>query len=184
MSVGARRARDRLAWVGLAIVVGVTLAVGAWHGSSTPTAAQRAAAIDAAVKCPSCQGISVADSSAATAVAIRRAVADRVRAGQSDARIEQYLVSRFGPGILLRPPLHGATTWVWVLPPVALTGGLAGILVVAWRRRHAPGVFVGDDDRALVAGALAADARTRAPGPRLDELGDGSRADRAGSVVP
>jgi cytochrome c-type biogenesis protein CcmH len=142
--------------VGFVLVAGSALAVGTWHPSSAPTAAQRSAAIEAAVRCPSCEGISVLDSSAATAVAIRRAVEARVRAGQSDARIEGYLTSRYGPQILLRPPAHGATAWVWVLPPLALSAGLVGIVAVLWRRRRPDAVSVSASDRALVESALAA----------------------------
>ena len=100
--------------------VGVALGLGASRAGPRPTPAQRADAIDALVRCPSCEGISVADSSASTAAAIRRAVAAASRAGQSDAQIDAFLVSRYGPGILLRPPVHGWTAWVWVLPPAAV----------------------------------------------------------------
>ena len=152
----SRRARQRLAWVGLVLVVGTALAVGTGRGSTPPSAAKRAVSIEAAVRCPSCEGISVLDSSAATAVAIRRAVAARIHAGQTDAEIEAYLTSRYGPGILLRPPVHGATAWVWVLPPAALAAGLAGIAVVLWRRRQPDRVWVPAPDRALVEAALTA----------------------------
>ena len=153
-----RANRRRAAWAALVIVAGSSLAVGAWPASSPPTAAQRSAAIEAALRCPSCEGVSVLDSSAATAVAIRRVVASRARAGDSDAQIEGYLTSRYGPGILLRPPVHGATAWVWVLPPAALAAGLVGIVSVLWRRRRPPTVPVSAEDRELVASALARSA--------------------------
>jgi len=166
--VPARGAR-RWTWVALVVVVGVALGVGASPGSPAPTTAQRVAAIDALVRCPSCEGISVADSSASTAVAIRQAVTARVHAGQSDAQIDAFLVSRYGPSILLRPPVGGATAWVWVLPPVAVAVGLACLAVVFWRRRRPPPVTVTDEDRALVARALAA---------RLVDADDGANVGR------
>ena len=156
MSAPGARARNRLAWMALVLVVGAALGVGAWRGSGVPTAAQRASAIDAALRCPSCEGVSVLDSSAATAVAIRHDVAARVRSGQSEAQIEQFLTSKYGPGILLRPPLRGATAWVWVLPLIALAAGLTGVVVVVARRRGLGRASLSEEDRKLVASALAA----------------------------
>jgi len=113
------------------------------------------------IRCPSCDGISVADSSASTAEAVRQAVLARVQAGQSDARIEAYLVSRYGPDILLRPPVSGVTAWVWVLPPVGLAAAVAVLVVVLWRRRRERGqtAAASDADRELVRRALDERAR-------------------------
>ena len=162
----SRRFWARLSWVVLVVVVGVALGVGASRGGPPATDAQRANAIDALVRCPSCNGISVADSSASTAVAIRRAVATRVQAGQSDDQIDKFLVSRYGPGILLRPPTRGSTVWVWVLPPAGGVLAAAGLAVVLWRRRHLATAPVTAEDRALVERALAERARAERAGPR------------------
>jgi len=143
------------AWVVLAVVVGVALALGASRGTAAQTPSQRAGAIDAQVRCPSCEGISVQASSASTAQAIRVAVAARVRAGQSDRQIFDFLVSRYGPGILLRPPAGGATAWVWVLPPLAVGAAASGLGVVFWRRRRTETSRVTVEDRLLVERALA-----------------------------
>jgi cytochrome c-type biogenesis protein CcmH len=152
-------------WVALVVVVGVALGVGSSHGGPPPTAAQRAAAIDALVRCPSCDGVSVADSSASTAVAIRHDVAARVRAGQTDGEIESFLVSRYGPDILLRPPVRGWTAWVWVLPPAVLVMAVGGLVTVLWRRRSRAPSSVSADDRALVQRALAARVQPAGGGP-------------------
>ncbi len=152
------RGRHLPSWLPMAalvVVVVVALGVGASRGGAAPTPAQRVDAIDALVRCPSCDGISVADSSASTAVAISHAVAARVRAGQSDSQIDSFLVSRYGPGILLRPPVQGWTAWVWVLPPVALAVAVAGLVTVLWRRRSRTRAPVSVEDRALVREALA-----------------------------
>jgi len=151
----ARRGRRRAAWAGCLAVVVLSLAVGAGHPGAAPSPAQRAAAVDAVVRCPSCEGLSVADSTAATAVAIRATVLARARAGQSDAQIEGFLVSRYGPAILLRPPTSGPAALVWVIPLAGLVVATAGIGVVFWRRRAPAPVVVDDDDRAIVDAALA-----------------------------
>jgi cytochrome c-type biogenesis protein CcmH len=143
----------------LVVVVGTALVVGASHRSYPVTDAQRAAAIDAQLRCPSCEGISVADSSASTAVAIRRVVAQRVQAGQSDVQIEAFLTGKYGPGILLRPPVRGGTALVWVLPPAAAGAALVGLAGAFWRRRRVVPVGVTTEDRLLVERALAQRAR-------------------------
>ena len=55
------------------VVLAVALAIGCGVGSSgSPTVAQRAAAIEADIKCPSCDDINVAQSEASTAIGVRR----------------------------------------------------------------------------------------------------------------
>jgi cytochrome c-type biogenesis protein CcmH len=154
-----RRVPPVLSWATLAVVLSVALAIGAARGASPATPAQRAAAIDAMVRCPSCDGISVAESSSSTAVAVRQAVASRVRAGQSDDDIEAFLVSRYGPGILLRPPVRGGTIWVWLVPPAAGVAAIVALAAVAWRRRRRSVPAVSATDHAVVAQALAGRAR-------------------------
>ncbi len=138
----------------LAVALAVALTLSVAHGGGPLTAAQRANAIDNDLKCPSCDAISVADSSASTAAAVRQVVLARVREGESDQQIEQYLVSVYGPSILLRPPTTGLTAVVWVVPLLAAAGGLGGVGVLFWRRRRPVAARVSPADRALVDRAL------------------------------
>ena len=105
-------------WVQVALpllVLAVALVIGAGVFSSGPeTAAQRVAAIEAGVRCPSCTDVSVADSDATTAIAVRHQIQSMVDAGQSTAAIDQVLVSEYGQTILLVPPDTGgipSSTW-------------------------------------------------------------------------
>lgn len=144
----------RLAWAVLGLVVAGALAVGAGLGpGGPPSSAQRIAALDRSIGCPSCADLSVAESNAATAVAIRQLVATRVRQGASDQAIDATLEASYGPSILLTPPSVGLGRLVWVVPAVAV--GLAVLalgLVLGRRRDSAP--MVSDEDRALVERAL------------------------------
>jgi len=144
---------QRTAWALLAVVVVVAFAVG-WRRASVPPRAARIAAIEADVKCPSCEDLSVAVSTAPTAVAVRSLIVRQVDAGASTAAIEQYLVSRYGPSILLRPPTTGASGLVWELPLAAGAVAIAALAVVFWRRRTVAPVEVSDLDADLVRRAL------------------------------
>jgi cytochrome c-type biogenesis protein CcmH len=130
----ARRRRPWLGPLALVVVLAVALVVGSGVGGHPATAAQRAEALDAQLRCPSCEDVSVADSGAASAVAVRRQVLRLVQEGSSDQAIEASLEARYGPTILLRPPARGLTSLVWLLP--ALAGGAAVVgLVVLFSRR-------------------------------------------------
>jgi cytochrome c-type biogenesis protein CcmH len=121
----------------LVVVAAVALTIGSGIGHSAPTLAQRAGAIESRIKCPSCEDISVAQSEAPTAIEARRQVVRMLDAGASVADIEQSFVDRYGPSILLAPPVSGLDALVWVLPLVAVTGALGALGVLFWRRQRA-----------------------------------------------
>ncbi len=87
------------------------------------------------VRCPSCEDLSVATSSAPTAAAVRATVRRLVGEGRTDQQVEQYLVARYGSTIVLDPPASGWSLLVWVLP-VAGAILAAGATVVLLRRRR------------------------------------------------
>ena len=116
-------------------VVAVALVIGSGVFDATPpTAAQRAAAIEAGVRCPSCTDLSVAQSNATTAIAVRHQIESMVAAGQSTADIEQTLVSEYGQTILLVPPDAGGVPVIWIIPAVLGAAAVAGVGVLFWRR--------------------------------------------------
>ena len=112
------------------------------------------AALDAELRCPSCDDVSVADSSAASAVAIRQLVLSDTESGVSDSSIVSYLQSRY-PGIVLRPPASGIEGLVWFAPLAGFALSLCVIGAVFWRRHRArTPVAPAEEDRRLVAEAL------------------------------
>jgi cytochrome c-type biogenesis protein CcmH len=118
----------------LVVVLVAALVVGSGVGQGHPSAAQRTEAIEASIRCPSCEDLSVLDSSASVAVTVRHQIARQVAAGRTDQQIENALVARYGPTILLRPPAHGLTALVWVLPAVAGFLALGAVGALFWRR--------------------------------------------------
>jgi cytochrome c-type biogenesis protein CcmH len=146
--------RRRWSWVLLGLVLAVTLVIGSRGRSGPPSDATRAHRIATEIRCPTCRGLSAADSDAPAASAIRDEVLRRVQAGQTDEAIRAYLVSRYGIDILLKPEGSGVAALVWALPVAALVVAV-GALALAFRRwRARPGRPLTDADRALVDEAL------------------------------
>ena len=128
----------RSLWVRIGIplvIVAVALAIGSGVFSSTPeTNAQRAARIEAVVRCPSCVDVSVAQSQETTAVAVRHEIERQVAAGDSTTKIEQTLVDQYGQNILLEPPDSGGFAVIWIVVIVLAAAALIVIGTLFWRR--------------------------------------------------
>lgn len=100
-------------WVAALVVVGALALIVSPSASSTTT---RIAHLESLVKCPSCEDLSVAQSNATTAVAVRHEIAADVAAGKSDDQILTSIEDAYGPSILLSPPTTGLGTLLWVVP--------------------------------------------------------------------
>jgi cytochrome c-type biogenesis protein CcmH/NrfF len=81
-------------------------------------------------------------------------VTTRVGEGESTAQIEGFLESRYGVGILLRPPTSGLSVAVWIVPLVAVALAALGLGALFWRRRSGELVPVTAEDRDLVEEAM------------------------------
>jgi cytochrome c-type biogenesis protein CcmH len=137
------------AWIALALVVVVALAVVLWpNGSQSPAA--RAHDLETQLKCPECQGLSVADSQAPTSRAIRGDIKRRIKAGQSDEQIRQAYIDTYGESILLDPRGSGVSLLVWILPIVVLAMGATGIVLALRRNRAQPHLQATEADERLV----------------------------------
>lgn len=126
--------------------------------AAPPRPADRADALAEQLRCPVCQGESVADSPSQTATEIREQIEEMVAAGRSDEEIRQHYVERYGRWVLLDPPARGDTLWLWLLPVAVATAGAA--LLVGRRRHDAGDPQLGDDERAELRDKLA-DLRRR-----------------------
>jgi cytochrome c-type biogenesis protein CcmH len=136
-------------WIALGLVVVIALAVVLWpSGSQSPAA--RAHDLETQLKCPECQGLSVADSQAPTSRAIRTDIKRRIRAGQSDEEIRQAYVDTYGESILLTPQDSGVSLLVWILPIVVLALGATGIVFALRRNRGEPHLHATEADEQLV----------------------------------
>lgn len=145
-----RRALGRVAGLVVAAAF-VSALVLASHGHPL-TADQRAHRLDRELRCPVCQGLSVADSPSSTAAAIAADVRRRVAEGQSDQEIRDAYVDRYGRWILLTTPDRGVGLGAVLVPVMGvLAASVAiGISLRRWSRR--PARPPTDEDVALVAG--------------------------------
>ncbi|HEV3497795.1 MAG TPA: cytochrome c-type biogenesis protein CcmH [Actinomycetes bacterium] len=140
----------RLNWGVLVLVLVAALAVGARGKSGPPTDDQRVERISSVVRCPTCRGLSAAQSDAPSAEAIRDEVRRRVELGETDAQIKDYLISRYGEDILLQP----RNRVVWVLPVLGGAAAVGGLVLVLRQRRVRTVRKVSAADEALVAEAM------------------------------
>jgi len=95
----------------------------------------RARTLSSELRCLVCQNQSIDDSEAPLARDLRLLVRERLTQGDSDAQVLEFLVSRYGQFVLLRPRLELQTILLWGLPPAAFLAGVLGLLVTARRRR-------------------------------------------------
>ena len=86
------------------------------------------------LRCPVCQGLSVADSTSEAAVIMQRRIRELVAQGYAQQEIEDYFTNSYGTWILLDPP--GQERMVWLGPGLALAVALV-IAVAASRSRGA-----------------------------------------------
>lgn len=97
---------------------------------------KRARALSTELRCMVCQNQSIDDSDAPLAKDLRVLVRERLVAGDTDAQVIDYLVSRYGEFVLLKPRMAWHTLALWIAGPLALIAGLATVIVALRRRRE------------------------------------------------
>ncbi len=135
------RARNLV--VGSLLGVLTLVLIGLVATAETPD--DRVERIGTAIKCPVCQGESIANSPAQMATDMMDLVEERVAAGASDDEIIDELLSSFSNSVLLDPPASGSTLFLWLAPIAALAIGVA---VIFWWRAH-PGPAVATEGGGL-----------------------------------
>src|SRR5215216_2304143 len=105
-----------------------------------PALEGRARAISHELRCMVCQNQSIDDSEAPLARDLRLLVRERLKAGDSDRQVLDFLTARYGEFVLLKPRFGLHTALLWLLPAGFLVIGACGLLVLMRRqRRESPG---------------------------------------------
>jgi cytochrome c-type biogenesis protein CcmH len=139
----SRSTVSRTPWLAaaLALTLGAPLTARAVQPSEMlpdPAQEARAREISKELRCMVCQNQSIDDSDAGLAKDLRILVRERIKAGDSDQQVLDFLTSRYGDFVLLRPPFDLATALLWLSPAAILLAGGIGIAMAARRRRAAP----------------------------------------------
>lgn len=121
--------------------------------------------IGSELRCPVCQGTSVADSTSESAQNMQARIKELVAAGYAEDQIKAYFVKGYGEWILLEPTSEGMNLLVWVAPGVAVGFGLAlaYATVVQWRK---------EDDDVPLPSDVGLEPKDRYEQRLLAELGD------------
>jgi len=136
MRIGRRSvARSDAVLLLAAAAVALSLAVAATSGRAG-SLDERARAIEAQLRCPTCQGLSIADSPATSAAQMRSLVREQLADGRSDEEVRAFFVARYGRWILLDPPPSGPDLALWLAPVAILALGF--LLVVRRARVRGP----------------------------------------------
>src|SRR5437660_2980524 len=101
-----------------------------------PQLEARARTLSHQLRCMVCQNQSIDDSDAPLAHDLRVLVRERLKAGDSDPQVIDFLVARYGEFVLLKPRmLEWHTAPLWLAPiGLLLIGGIT-VYVAARRRR-------------------------------------------------
>ena len=94
----------------------------------------RAREISHELRCMVCQNQSIDDSEAPLARDLRLLVRERLKAGDSDSQVLDYMVARYGEFVLLKPRMSWRTAILWGAPFAILIAGLLAIGFSVLRR--------------------------------------------------
>jgi cytochrome c-type biogenesis protein CcmH len=101
-----------------------------------PALEARARAISEGLRCLVCQNQSIDDSEAPLAKDLRLLVRERLKAGDSNEQIVDFVVARYGEFVLLKPRFETHTLVLWLATPAVFLAALL-IVALAYRRRKA-----------------------------------------------
>ena len=96
------------------------------------------------LRCPVCQGLSLADSPSELALGMKDVVRDQLAAGQTPEEVKGYFVAKYGEWILLEPPRRGVNLLAYGLPALAVVVGLGVVWLML--RRWTSGAPVAADE--------------------------------------
>jgi len=125
-------------WRHLVLIIGLAFSVGSFANPSASDAEfeVRAREIGRSLRCVVCQNQSIEDSDAVLAEDMRTLVRSRLRAGDSDEQVIEFMHKRYGDFVLLKPRIQPSTYPLW-FAPAFLTIGFLTWFVLRGRKKPA-----------------------------------------------
>ena len=115
-----------------------------------PALEARARALSEGLRCMVCQNQSIDESDADLARDLRILVRQRLVAGDTDQQVMDYIVSRYGEFVLLKPRFSPRTALLWGTPVLLLLAGGLFIVLGARSRRPAPDSALSAEEQAAL----------------------------------
>ena len=114
---------------------------------SDPVLEARARTLSEGLRCMVCQNQSIDESDADLARDLRILVRQRLVAGDSDQQVMDYIVSRYGEFVLLKPRFSLRNALLWGTPVILLLAGGIFIMLGARSRRSAPDSILSAEEK-------------------------------------
>ena len=138
------------------MLAGSVLAKEAPTAAADPALEKRVMALASELRCLVCQNQTIADSNAELAIDLKNQVREKLRKGESEQMIIDYMVARYGDFVLYKPPVKATTLPLWIGPFALLLAALAGLYYYIARRRSAPAQTLNEEEEARVRSLLDA----------------------------
>jgi cytochrome c-type biogenesis protein CcmH len=135
----------------LLLIVPAAFAVEPDEMMKDPALEARARVLSQTLRCMVCQNESIDESNAPLARDLRLLVRERIRNGDSDDEVREFLVARYGEFILLTPRLSARTLLLWAAPILVLLIGGIGFAVTIRGRNSVPAPLSDAEKRRLTA---------------------------------
>jgi cytochrome c-type biogenesis protein CcmH len=115
-----------------------------------PALEQRVTALASELRCLVCQNQTIADSNAGLAVDLKNQIREKLKQGESESQVLDFMVQRYGDFVLYRPPVKMTTVLLWFGPLLLVLIGLAILYrkVKSQGAAEEPRLTQGDRERA------------------------------------
>ncbi len=120
-----------LTFLAAIVLAGASFAVEPSEVLDDPILEERARSISQSLRCLQCRNESIDESNADIAQTLRVLVRDRLLAGDTDTEVVDFVVTRYGEYVLLRPNGRGANLVLWLAGPVLFLVTVLGLWLVA-----------------------------------------------------
>jgi cytochrome c-type biogenesis protein CcmH len=150
----ARLSLAALALVSALLTSGVALAVKPDEMLADPALEARARALSEGLRCMVCQNQSIDESDADLARDLRILVRERLKAGDTDQQVIDYIVSRYGEYVLLKPRFDLRNALLWGAPVLLLLVGGTFVLRAARTRKTAEAGTLSEQEKAALEALL------------------------------